>query len=184
MFILSVSNYSCSKKDHWTLGRGEPLPPLIEYPIDLNFTINPSCSISYSDDTLSEAWSKNFEFNAYSDSSLPNDSSGSYMKTSQVYSYYYEYESCTDATFDISTREQSNPSGKIFLTMLARENFNFFTLPYQSGIASFSDTCYVIYGGGKYKTVDPKTSPLIFSGFVDLVNGTGIMRIKGSIYLR
>jgi hypothetical protein len=178
---LFALNNSCSKKDQSIITVSQPTPPApIEYPIDLNFSINTSCYIFY-DSTNDYPWfrEKDFYFFAYSKSNLPNNTSGSYIDIQQIYGYYSQ--TYNDAEFIISTNEPfPNENG---LHIQPRKKFNFFTLPYQSGVALFSDTCYVTAGSGKYIRIGQKNTPLIFSGFIDLTNGTGSVRIKGSVYL-
>lgn len=183
--ILSALNYSCSKKDHIIIPSTPP-PILTEYQVDLNFTINPVCRISYDDGAGYPPFKeKDFEFYASSDSNLPNDNSGTHIDVNQVYSYYYDYETTSSNIFHISIKGQQNPpTDEDGFYMQTRNNFNFFNLPYQSGIASFSDTCYVTGGNGKYSGIGQKVTPLIFSGFMDTTNHTGSIRIKGFVYLQ
>jgi hypothetical protein len=180
--ILSSLNYSCSKKDHYIV-IAPATPPLIEYPIDLNFTINPACQIfynfPYSDPMLEE---RDFYFFAYSHSSLPDDTSGSYINVSQTYFYYND--SFSVPQFIVSAKGQNGIN--YFGITPDSSDFNLFTLPYQNGFAFFSGTCQAAPAPGsmKYHTISSlKTQPLSFSGFFDLLNGTGSIRIKGSVYL-
>lgn len=179
--ILSILNYSCSKKEH-TIIAAPPL--LVEYPIDLNFTINPKCSIegdSYIYEPNPDL--KYFHFFAGCDSNLPNDASGSYINISQtIFSDYYPNDSIPQII--ISTREQSNIN--YFGIIPDSSDFNVFNLPYQNGFASFSGTCQVAAAPAsmKYHTMSSlKTRPLTYSGYFDLLNSTGNFRIKGSVYL-
>lgn len=186
LLSLSALNYSCFKKDNTTIiapAQPPPPTPLIEYPIDLNFNINSSYYISF-DSTNDYPWfrEKNFYFSADSKSNLPNDTSGSNIYVSQGYSYYGQTYS--DASMVITPNDQNSyPNQDDFIVQPIR-NFNFFSLTYQSGAAVFSDTCYITAGDGKYINISKKIIPLIFSGFIDSANGTGNIRIKGSVYLQ
>jgi len=186
LFVLAVLltlNYSCSRKDHIIIPSSSP-HPLIEYTIDLNFTINPSCSIRYdSTDDYEDYFyliEKDFEFTAGSDSNLPYDTSGSYIRVFQNYSYYTESYSLPQ--FDVKTKNQN--STNFFIVQPVSRDFNLFTLPFLNDTVSFSGTCKVIGGAGKYQTIGFKTQPLTFSGVFDLAHDTGSFRIKGSVYLQ
>lgn len=187
VFVLSALNYSCSKKDHWTLGQGAP-PLLIEYPVDLNFTVNPSCNIVY--DPFSYGITVHFKFSAGSDSNLPNDTLGSHIKVFQDYTSYYsgvtysvdDDKYYTVPEFDISANGQNDANH--FIIQPADSGFNLFTRPFQNDTVSISGTCKAIGGNGKYSSIGQKISPLIFSGFMDTTNHTGSIRIKGSVYLQ
>jgi hypothetical protein len=187
LVVLVMVLYSCYKKDPDTfIGTPAPPPPkvFIEYPIDLNFTIGPSCSITHDDGAgYAPMEEDDFEFYASSESNLPDDSSGTDITAYQIYSYYYKkYD---DARFIIGIKNQQNPGHEDnYVYVQPAKDFNFFTLASQPGVATFSDTCYITAGSGKYVSIGQKTSPLVFSGYIDLANGTGNFSIKGSVYLK
>lgn len=178
--IFSALNYSCSKKDQSEV----TVPPqLTEYPIDLNFAIRPSCSIITDNTSYLYPDIVDFHFFAGCNSSLPDDTSGSYINISQT---YFDYDQSYSAPqFIISANGQNG--NNYFGIKPDSSDFNLFKLPYQNGFASFSGTCQIAPApdSRKYHNISSlKTQPLIFSGFFDIVNNTGSIRIKGSIYLQ
>lgn len=179
--ILPVLNESCSKKNHAII-TAPATTSLMEYPIDLTFAIDATCSIFIDSNSYFYPDEKDFNFFARSDSSLPNDSSGSYINIVQT---YFDYNQSYSTPLIIITAN-GNKGANYFGIIPDSSGFNFFTLPYQNGFASFSGACQVAPApaSAKYHTISSrKTQPLTFSGFFDVLHHTGNIRINGSVYL-
>lgn len=188
--VSLILGYSCSKIDHNPIIVPPPppssstLPTLIEYPIDLNFNINASCRIWYDDGAgYAPMEERDFEFHAYSIANLRNDTPGTYINVFQVYGLYSK--SYSVPVFNVYTKAQNDGNSNYFEITPDSPDFNFFTLPYQNGSASFSGACHVTKRPAQYVSgviPKPKLMPLNFSGFVDTIHHTGSMRLQGSLY--
>ena len=90
-----------------------------------------------------------------------------------------EYEKYGTSYFYPPGLTLANRAGAIYFHFISSQNF--FTLPYNSGSATFSDSVAVIYGIGSFANV-LKDTRIYCTGTADTTNHTGKISLLGSIY--
>lgn len=141
--------------------------PFIEHKFDLIFDRNSSCKIegSFPGNTYDEA-----KFRLYAESN-------GFSETAYI---DQEYERSGTPYFYRATLAIANgDSGSVFLYFLSPQVF--FTLPYNSGPAAFSDSVAVLYGVGTFANIS-KESRLHCTGIADTTNHTGKIILRGSLF--
>ena len=169
-FELTVSNYTGLLSTDIVKITVNHLPAT-EHHIDILFDIDPFCKIDGQFPTTIPYNGANFQLYA---KSLANFSGGNFP-TSTYIDQEYEYP---NYFYPASLRINE---GSDFIYFYFSSAPNFFTLPYNSGSATYSDSVAVAYGGGIFANID-HSNKLYCITTADITHHTGSIRLRGSVY--
>lgn len=147
--------------------------PATEHLIDMLFDINPVCEIDGDFPTNIAYSGANFVLYAESLLNLPGGNSPPGSNIRQ------EYEYTNTSYFYPARLIIAENSG--FIVFNFSSVVNFFTLPYNAGSATFSDSIVVNYGGGSFANIYPDKR-LYCTVTADTTQKRGSIRLRGSIY--
>lgn len=166
LFELTVSNsIGISAKD--TVKISVVHSPFTEHNFDRIFDINSTCKIE-----------GNFPGNIYDGANFRlYAESNVFSETASIDQEYEKYS--TPYFYRANLTITNGRNGSIFLYFLSPQVF--FTLPYNSGPATLSDSVTVVYGDGVFANINNDTR-LYCSVTADTVNHTGKIILKGSIF--
>jgi len=140
---------------------------LTEHQIDWIFDRNSDCMIYGNFPAVNNYDGANFRFSAIS------------AVSSEMINIDQEYEKYGSSYFYPPDLTVTNRTGTINFHFTTLQNF--FTLQYNSGPATFSDSVAVIYGVGTFANV-LKDTRIYCTGTADTTNHTGKISLHGSIY--
>lgn len=144
----------------------------VEHLIDMVFDINPECKITGDYPAVNNYADANFELSASRVSSPGSDE----PHNAHIDQGYERYS--TDYFYQ-ATLMVGAVNGSIGLNFSLSQNF--YTLSYNAGASSFSDSVVVTRGDGVYTNIVPGAR-LFCSGTADTTHHTGSIRLTGSVF--